>query len=244
MTSKTYRTNRTYIFVIVIGLLLLVGLFLRFKGRIEEAGAGVREKIVKFKVQSLKFKTGELGKRSELERKVEVLENKIALLEQENQTLRKQLEAPLPPDLELLPAKVIGKSRFLFIDKGEKDKVKIGQSVISEDVFIGQVYKIGERSAKVLLLKDPESKIPVTTNRGAMGLLQENNGRLEISKILQKDELEEGDFVSTSGDKKIPSGILVGKISKVLEEGAQVYKSAVVEEAIDYKDLLYVFIVR
>lgn len=167
----------------------------------------------------------------------------IVKLREENAALRMQLEAPLPPELGLLPARVIGNSRYLFIDQGKASGVKAGSAVVSQEILVGTVMEVGEHSSKIKVLTDPESKIPVRTHNGALGLLQGGDNKLMLTRILQSETLEIGDDVGTSGAQVLPGGILIGIINQLIEEEVEVYQQAVISPSIDYQLLTHVFVV-
>lgn len=277
---KSYRTYRTYILILgalgILGLVLIgvigdpepeqvrfgagigqVGVIGEIKGGVERIGADIRGRI--WAASNAVFLKGENVKRSssgkdieELRSKIAVLEFAMAKLKSENEALLKQLEAPLPPDLEFTPARVIGMSRFLYIDKGTRNGVEVGDTVLVEEILVGQIIEVGEETAKVRLLTDPESKVPVRTMKGALaesnsalGLLVGEEGKnLRLEKVLQREELSEGDLVGTSGDGGFPADLLIGKVSSLLSSEKEVYQSAKVEAGIEYGNLLYVFVVQ
>lgn len=269
MSSRGKRTSKTYIFVIlaafgILGLVLVgvggekVGIGLiremevirEIRGGVEKVGAAIRG-IIWTAANAVSLKGGNVKRWSgdnnieDLRREIAVLEFEVGKLKSENEALLKQLEAPLPPDLELIPARVIGMSRFVYIDKGRRDGVDKGNAVLAEEILVGQVIELGEATAKVRLLMDSESKIPVRTSKGALGLLVGKEGKnLRLEKILQREELGEGDLVGTSGDGGFPADLLIGKVSSLLSSEKEVYKSAEVEPGIGYGRLRYVFVVK
>ncbi|NCN58446.1 hypothetical protein COW99_03975 [Candidatus Roizmanbacteria bacterium CG22_combo_CG10-13_8_21_14_all_38_20] len=167
----------------------------------------------------------------------------IVKLRNENAALRMQLEAPLSPELGLLPARIVGNSRYLFIDQGKASGVKAGSAVVSQEILIGTVMEVGEHSSKIKVLTDPESKIPVRTQSGALGLLQGGDNKLMLTRILQSETLKIGDLVGTSGAEGLPGGILIGVINQLLDDKVEVYQQAVISPSIDYQLLTFVFVV-
>ncbi len=176
---------------------------------------------------------------------LDVLKSKIQLLEEENNTLRKQLESPLPPQWQFIPAHVLGRERFLLIDKGKRDGVAKDMPVISENILLGKIAYVSEKTSQAMLLWDPDSKIPVTTDKNVKGLLTGVFGnQINLTRILQREKVNVLDTVSTSGEEEgFPAHLLIGKIEEIIVKEENVYKEAKVTPLIDYDKIQNVFII-
>ncbi len=184
-----------------------------------------------------------------LEKELEALQNqtlKLGLLEEENKALRKQLEAPLPASSQFLPAKTLGLVRYLIIDKGEEDRVKVGATVLSENILLGKVIAVTPQTSQVLLSVDPDSKIPVRTFKtGARGLvIGEFGTKAVLSKVLQSEILEAGDLVVTTGEGGYARDLLLGKIGKISKNEVDPFQKAEVESLLDFAKLENVFLLK
>lgn len=246
-----------YFFIFIITLILFLGekfgitSFIRYP--LEKILIPPRRILYSLKMQVLensqiffdKTLRQKINKSDQLTRELTVLQARVQLLEEENNSLRKQLEAPLPAQWNFIPAQVLGKERFLLIDKGTKDKVAKDMVVISENIFIGKVTSVSPKTAQVMILTDPDLKIPAITNKNAKGLLVGNFGnKIMLSRVLQRDSLNSFDLVLTSGEEeKFPANLLVGKIDEVNVKQGEVYKEASIMPLIDYDKLKYVFVV-
>ena len=87
-------------------------------------------------------------------------------LDRENRALRSQLNSVPDPDSAFVTARVIGDTGGAFvnsvlIDAGKQDGVRNGQAVIAGEALVGRVTDPGQRSARILLLTDINSHIPV-----------------------------------------------------------------------------------
>ncbi len=106
--------------------------------------------------------------------------------------------------------------RSAMIAAGTGDGVVPGQPVIGADGLIGRTVEAGRHAARVLLLTDPASRIPVIVVRtGQPGLaIGANRPQLELRDRVGADlPLLAGDRLVTSGDGGIfPPGIPVGTI--------------------------------
>lgn len=181
----------------------------------------------------------------ESSRALDVLQSKIQLLEEENATLRAQLETPLPPSWDYIPSSVLGKDRYLIVDKGEKDGVEEGMVVVYKDIVVGVITRVNPRTSLITLPTDPDLKIPAKTNKNVKGLLTGIFGsEIHLTKILQKESINSFDTVLSSGEEGgVPPNLVIGKIREVISSDDDVFKEAVVDPLVDYDNLTHVFIV-
>ena len=172
------------------------------------------------------------GFRSENERlrkRIEILEiDRQRLLEAEatNNRLKQLLDFR-----SLLPGKVVTASiiantasswfHSCTLDKGSADGVRKGMAVVTPLGVVGQVVSVTPRTAKVLLLTDPNSGIDVLVQRTrARGIV---SGSLENGTVLKyvkrSEDIQEGDRLLTSGtDGVFPKGMLAGIVIKVTKQ--------------------------
>jgi rod shape-determining protein MreC len=169
---------------------------------------------------------------------------KLEELEQENKTLRVQLQSPLPPTYEFIPSHVLGISRFLELGSGSRDGVKEGMAVVDGVTYVGETKTVSGLRSNVMLPTDPQSAIPVKTSRGAKGMATGQFGTsIIMEKILQKDAVFLDDQVLTSGEGGFPPNLLIGKISHILADDTSVYKQAKISPPFDYKMEKILFII-
>lgn len=188
--------------------------------------------------------TGDLRKKTEeLARKLAQLEVENSELKKDNDAMQRLLQAPLAPDWQFLPAKTLGLGRYLTINKGKRDGVKTGMVVVRENILVGKVVRTSEKSAKIMLPTDSESKIAVKVGR-VRGVLVGENGRLFLTEVLQGKKIEIDNLVVTSAEKEIfPLNLLIGKIKSVEKEEREPYQKAEVEPLINYDQLERVFLI-
>jgi rod shape-determining protein MreC len=172
------------------------------------------------------------GFRAENERlrsRIETLEverEKLLEAQATNHQLKRLLEfrAELPG--KAITASIIANSptswfRSCLLDKGSVDGVRKGMAVVTPLGVVGQVVSVTPRTAKVLLLNDPNSGIDVLVQRTrARGIV---SGSLENGTILKyvkrSEDIQEGDRLITSGtDGVFPRGMLVGTVIKVVKQ--------------------------
>ncbi|MBI4100128.1 rod shape-determining protein MreC [Candidatus Microgenomates bacterium] len=181
----------------------------------------------------------------EKNRELLVAAQKAEGLEKENRALRAQLEISDSSLRNLAPAKIIGLSRYLSLDKGDKNGVEVGQIVIFKNFLIGKVVEAGPFTSQVQLPLDPESKIPVQTEKtAARGFLVGEFGKKAIlGKVTQGEKLTVEDLVLTSGEGDYPKDLIIGKIESVKKEENAVFQEATVKPLIDFDTLEEVFII-
>ena len=115
----------------------------------------------------------------------------------------------------------------LVIDKGSKNGVRMGDAVITPSGLIGKITSVANFSSTVKLLTSDEisNKISVKINSNdkyLYGLLtgyDKQYNIYSIEGITNSEEIKEGDLVTTTGlTDYFPSGILIGKVSKVVKD--------------------------
>jgi rod shape-determining protein MreC len=172
------------------------------------------------------------GFRSENERlrkRIQSLEiEKQRLLEAEatNLRLKRQLDFRSHLTGAAITATIIANSASSWfqsctIDKGSADGVLKGMAVVTPLGVVGQVVSVTARTAKVLLLTDPNSGIDVlvqrTRSRGIVSGSLENGTVLKYVK--RSEDIQAGDRLITSGlDGVFPKGMMVGAVIKVRKQ--------------------------
>jgi len=199
-----------------------------------------------FRVKALEKEFGRL--QLELQR-LAFDQNQLSSCLEENERMRKLLGAPLPAKWKFLPAKVIGYGEKIRIDKGEKDGVKKGMIVVSENILVGRVVELGEGSSLLETPLTPKISLPVVIKRPggkgiqARGILKPVGGNLILSEVLQSEDIQKGDLVVSGGDENWPVDLLIGQISDVLPKSAEIYQKARVNLLVEYDKLRIVFVV-
>lgn len=147
------------------------------------------------------------------------------MLESENQSLQALLNVKPDPAHHFITARVIADSGNAFVKStivsaGQSDNVFKGQAVLSGDGLVGRVIEAGNRTARVLLLTDINSRVPVFLEGGRQkAMLAGNNTDKPDLKYLPQDvDVKAGTRVITSGDGGMfMPGLPVGEV--VLENG-------------------------
>ncbi|MBD3729776.1 MAG: rod shape-determining protein MreC [Sphingomonadales bacterium] len=115
--------------------------------------------------------------------------------------------------------------RFGYIGAGSADGVRPGMPVRSPRGVVGRVLEVGRHSARVLLLTDSESVLPVRLSRKDLVAFIEGRGSavLKVRLInLGVNPLKRGDvFVTSGAGGYYAPGIAVAVVTKVTGDGAE-----------------------
>jgi rod shape-determining protein MreC len=186
------------------------------------------------------------------------LEEQLAQILSENANLRRKLaetegflqqqNALNPQTFNLVATRPIGVSRYLIIDKGSNEGLKVNQTVIYKDNYIGKIKTVSPKRSEVMLLSDPDSKVSAyvaSQNGKAKGVLLGEFGSQELlDKILHAEPVQKNDLVYTDGTElEIPRGLILGQISEVLNRDNEIFKQAKVSSVFDSSNLDVVFVV-
>jgi len=108
--------------------------------------------------------------------------------------------------------------KSVVLNKGTKDKVKIGMAVIDEVYLVGQIIEVNYSNSRALLLSDLNSKIPSVLEpddiQAVVSGTGSNFGTIEHTQIDYKEELNNKEIIAyTSGlGGLFKPGIPIGKI--------------------------------
>jgi len=161
-----------------------------------------------------------------IELELETLKQKELItkfLKMENEKLRKLINESINSKEILAKVLIDKESPFLksiILNKGSKDKLKIGMAVVDGVYLVGKVIEVNFTNSRVLLLSDLNSKIPVILEPIGMQAVVSGTGgdygKIEYTKKEYSDEIISNEIiVYTSGlGGLFKPGIPVGKISK------------------------------
>jgi rod shape-determining protein MreC len=127
------------------------------------------------------------------------------------------------------------------------DGLSRNRAVISTKGLVGRIVELGKRSAKVLLITDPNSKVGVMIQRNRQGgiLVGTPDGKCRMIYIALDSDVAAGDRVLTAGLGSIfPKDVLVGEVVSVDKEPGRLYKYAVIKTAEDLSRMEEVLCIR
>lgn len=152
-----------------------------------------------------------------------------AAVADENRRLKALLALEQAEPRPVATARLIGSTststrRFATLGAGSGQGVQVGMPVRSPLGLVGRVLETGQRSARVLLITDGESVVPV--KRASDGVpafaTGRGDGTLQIRLItLGLNPLKPGDAFVTSGSGGLYwPGVAVGVVTRVTRDGA------------------------
>ncbi|MEE2968625.1 MAG: rod shape-determining protein MreC [Pseudomonadota bacterium] len=139
----------------------------------------------------------------------------------ENVAFKKLLQFAPPPRAQFATARVIAASggvfvRSVLLNAGKRHGLAKGQAVITGDGLAGRIVSIGDGSARVLLISDLNSRIPVLfegSRRRAI-LAGDNSDTPRLVFLKHRGRITPGERILTSGHGGVfPPGIPVGVVS-------------------------------
>src|SRR5262249_27900302 len=144
-------------------------------------------------------------------------------LASENARLRELLKLTPEPPATFITARVIASSggayvRSLMVRAGSENGVARGQAAVTGDGLVGRVSEVGSRAARVILVTDLNSRVPVVvegTQQRAL-LTGDNSERPCLRYFDAGTQIKIGDRVITSGQGGVfPPGLPVGIVASL-----------------------------
>jgi rod shape-determining protein MreC len=139
-------------------------------------------------------------------------------LEAENLALREVLHAPAAPTPEFTTARVVADlggayARSALLAVGPQHQVRKGQVALDGAGLVGRISEVGSRSARLLLVTDINSRIPVQVERTRVrAILAGTNGpRPRLQHWTGGDQPAPGERIVTASEGgAFPAGLPVG----------------------------------
>lgn len=144
------------------------------------------------------------------------------MLQAENQSLQELLNLKVNPAHRYVTARVISDAGSAFVktvlvSSGKEEGIQKNQAVLAGEGMIGRVIEVGNKAARVLLLTDINSRIPVLIEGSSQkAVLVGNNKDYPVLKYLPQDAgIIEGVRIVTSGHGGVfPPGLPIGRLTK------------------------------
>ena len=163
----------------------------------------------------------------------------------ENRQLQGLLKVVPDRVVSYVTARVIANSggayvRTVMINAGTDEGLARGQATITGDGLVGRLTEVGSRAARVLLITDLNSRIPVRIegSHTSAVLAGDNSERPRLLYVAAAEGVKIGDRVVTSGEGGVfPPDLPVGVVSAVGGSGPRV------EPYVELSQLGYVLVV-
>lgn len=167
-------------------------------------------------------------------------------LEQQNAKLLDLNNVRLDPKLTYVTGVVLADSgspfrQSLLLNIGQRDGIVDGWAATDGLGLVGRISGVGERTSRVILLTDSNSRIPVTIQpSGQKAILSGDNTSLPPLDFIESPELvRPGDRVVSSGDGGVfPADVLVGTVVQATDRRLRIRLSA------DYERLEFLRVLR
>ncbi len=191
------------------------------------------------------FQTYKLDKEELSQLKSKAISDKIT--EFENKELKALINNYILSSDKLLAKIIVDHDspylKSIIINKGSKDKIKIGTNIYDRSYLIGRVVEVNYKTSRVLLLSDLNSNVPATiAPQNIQAIITgtgENYGEIKYIKDGISNIILEDSIVYTSGTGAIfKSGVPIGKVKAVETGNSQKFN---VDFYSDFSQLKYVF---
>ncbi|MEI6096848.1 MAG: rod shape-determining protein MreC [Alphaproteobacteria bacterium] len=167
-------------------------------------------------------------------------------LEQKNARLLDLNQVRLDPMLTHVTGVVLADSgspfrQSVLLNVGAHDGIRDGWATMDGIGLVGRISGVGDRTARVILLTDSNSRVPVEVQpSGQKAILSgDNSMQPPLDFVEHPDELQPGDRVVTSGDGEVfPAGLLIGSVALGSDKRLRVILAA------DYERLEFLRVLR
>jgi rod shape-determining protein MreC len=148
----------------------------------------------------------------------------------DNRQLRGLVKAVPETAVSYVTARVIANSgggyvRTVMINAGNDAGLARGQAVITGEGLVGRLTEVGSRAARVLLITDLNSRIPVVVDgsHASAVLAGDNSERPHLVYLGEPGTVKIGDRVVSSGEGGVfPPGVPVGVVAALGPSGPRV----------------------
>lgn len=195
-----------------------------------ETMAGGMRTLASFRAENVRL-------RAENER-LKRWQRRAEILESENRQLKTVLGAASTTDLTPVTARAIAApggsfAHSLLLDIDKNDNITRGNAVVNADGLVGYIIEVGQKYARVLLITDVNSKIPVLLSSSSWPALAlgKNARILELDFLPLEAKPTIGELVLTSGHGGIlPAGVPVGRVLSITDDTVTIEPSVVLEQ--------------
>jgi len=164
--------------------------------------------------------------------------------------LRDQMLFARKNPLEKIYAEIIGESsdnihNIHFINRGSYQKVQRNYIVIRKEGLVGRIHSVSPFQSSVQLMIDHRNRVPALIQRNRVrGLIYGTQAGIEMRQINQHAKIKIGDRVISSGLGGLyPKGILIGWVSEIRHQQHELFKTAILESAVDFNSIEEVFVI-
>ena len=230
----THNLSLAAFVVLALGVLIASrtqdGMFERSREAFNDAGVPVMEVLVEPAGEIKRWSEGfgslfslyaENQRLREENERLLAAQSELAYLQRKVQRYEELLKAPAEADVTSVAARIIADSsgpfaQTVLINAGRAQGVTKGQAVVDERGLLGRVVASGKQSARVLLLSDLNSRIPVMVEGANLKaiLAGDNSARPVLEYLPPGSRIIAGSRVVTTPDGGVfPPGVAVGRVA-------------------------------
>lgn len=195
-----------------------------------ETMAGGMRTLASFRAENVRL-------RAENER-LKRWQRRAEILESENRQLKTVLGAASTTEMTPVTARAISApggsfSHSLLLNIADIGNVARGDAVVNADGLVGYVIEVGRKYARVLLITDVNSKIPVLLSSSSWPALAlgKNGKTLQLDFLPLEAKPAKGELVLTSGHGGIlPAGVPIGRVIAVDDDKVIVEPSVALDQ--------------
>lgn len=136
---------------------------------------------------------------------------------------------------------------IFMINVGTKSGIDKNSMVITDDGLVGQVYEASENFSKVITLSDVKGSVSfkiLDEKRNYDGIINANiEGGFSGYFFDINAQVSVGDKLVTSGLGIYPEGIMIGEVTKVLDDSDTILKNIELKSYVDFKKISKVLVV-
>lgn len=140
----------------------------------------------------------------------------LTRLRNENAELR---QMQLSPSSRRLPSEWWGVPRSWWVNQGCHDGVRVGNPVVADGVFVGEVTQVLPQVSAVRTLDSLDWQFPVRVGtQSAVGIFSTARGMTEVREVSQTVAIQAGDVVFTPGSPTQPAYLPLARVTEVQPE--------------------------
>jgi len=171
--------------------------------------------------------------------------SEAASVQEENIKLRRLLKFSPAEHLSHISARVVGESSANYrnsaiISLAQNQKVKTDSAVVNESGLVGRIIEAGKKSARVLLLTDINSRIPIISQNSHEHAIAAGSGgdSLNLIYLPELSKIKVGEQIITAGDGgMLPQGLPVGVVTSIEKNSIKI------KPFVDFYRLEYVSVI-
>lgn len=188
------------------------------------------------------------------------MQAELTTVTSENQKLQEELDLQATlTDYNTISGTVIARNPDkwidqVVIDRGNRDGLVNGMSVMSNNGLVGRVVEVNPTSSKVTLLTTNDEAAVYTSAEialedetlfGVINGYDTNRKALIMEQITSTSTIEEGATVTSSGlGGLVPKGLLIGTVSEVSLDRHGLGQRVYIEPATNFEDIRFVTIIN